>query len=366
MILNLLMSDRDSFLKVISFLDFDDLQNLCCTSPEFDQVLSSVSFRNWRSYISPMTKTFYINIICSNTTPVADEVSVGVAHGSSVTFFSLDSGTPICEVLIPGMIPFVHQIKKMQLTPEKFAVLVENSSSTRLLIFDRPDFQLSYEQTIPRRGISFKLLTSMLVFDGSQGSLGILNLSSHVELKFISDSVQPKVDYFDSNLMKTVVSCDDKMIVWSNQNFFVTKVIRREGAFKIAHGDMGVDATYSGTQVQLSNDIVATPALGIDPSIEIWNIESGMILLKINEIPEHYCLNFPFLNLEYNYGLNKVLDIDGVNPVTVRVFHDEGLDDGRQVEEEEKPVQQATITRFHHIIVGVNFSDLIVRSFLPK
>ena len=150
--------------------------------------------------------------------------------------------------------------------------------------------------------------------------------------------------------MKTVVSCNDKIVVWNNQNKVVTKVIKRMGALAIAHGDAEVITTYSGTQVQLSDDIVATPALGIDPSIEIWNIESGMVLLKINEVPPHYSFRFPFLNLEYTYGLNKVVDVDGVSSVTIRVFNDEGLHDGRQYEEEDKPEKQATITFSSHCI----------------
>ena len=365
MLLDLLRSSTDNLLRILPFLSFEDIQNLCLTSPDFDHFFSSVSFRMWKSQISPIKKIFNLNIICSDTVPVADEACIGVAHGSSVAFFSLTVGTPICEVSIPGMICFAHRITKMKLSPKKFAILVENSISTRMLIFDRPDFELSYELVIPGRGISVKLLPSFLVFSGPQGRLGILNFLPQF-LQYISDPVQPNVDSFDSNLMNTVVSSDYKIIVWSNKNLCITKVIQREGSIEVVNTDMGAVATYSGTEIQLSNDIVATPALGIDRRIEIWNIETGMLLLKINEDPDHYCLSFPFLNLEYNYGLNKVLDIYGSNPSTVRVFCDEGLNDDRQIETEEKPEQQVIITRFHHIILGATFSNLIVRSFLPK
>jgi hypothetical protein len=66
----------------------------------------------------------------------------------------------------------------------------------------------------------------------------------------------------DCDLLKTVVSCNDKILVWNNTNTVVTKVINRVGSLVSFHDVLGEVAMFAGTDIKLANDIVVTPALG--------------------------------------------------------------------------------------------------------
>jgi WD40 repeat protein len=372
MLLELLNANVYAFINVISKLETSDLLSLCKTSPELDSFISSTTLNSWKiDSFSPSQKTF---LLPTNQMPsifVADNAVVAIAEGPHVTFFSISSGLQVSQVTVPGVRPFGKQIEKMILTDDHLAVAVDDANRSRVLLFNRVQLTLSYEHVLRSRGASFKLHSSLMVVGDRLGHLGFLNLSTQGQMMFASDPRQATVHSLDCDQLKTVVSCDDKILVWNNTNTIVTKVINRG----TNHNDLvsQVYPIFGGTDIKLANDIVVTPALGADTGMEIWNINSGELVHRVEEEFLHYNLHFPILNLEYS-GRSRVLLLDDISPSIKRVFDDDMLNDIWPVDE--MPVKQTFITLFHHITLTANYNEhgnyeaggktkLIVRSFCP-
>ena len=259
----------------------------------------------------------------------------------------------------------------MSLTDDHLAVAVDDLIRSRVLLFNRVDLTLSYEHKLQSRGPSFKVHSSLLVVGNRLGHLGLLNLSTQGQMMFASDPRQVTVDSLDCDLLKTVVSCNDKILVWNNTNAVVAKVINRVGSLVSYHDDLGEVARFAGTDIKLANDIIVTPALGSETGMEIWNINSGELVHRVEEEFLHYSLHFPILNLEYS-GLSRVFLLDDISPTIKRVFNDDILNDSWP--DDGMPVKQTFITLFHHITLSGNYNEhgnyeagdmtkLIVQSF---
>ena len=369
MLLELLNADREAFINVISNLEKSDLSSMCKTCPELDSFISSTTLRSWKiaSFV-PSQKTFLLPTNQMPSAFVANEEVVAIAEGPQVTLFSISSGLQLSKVKIQGMRPLGQNIQKMGLTDDHLAVAVDDVICSRVLVFDRADLTLSYEHVLQSRGASFKVHSSLLVVGDRLGHLGLLNLSTQGQMVFARDPRQATVDSLDCDLLKTVVSCNDKILVWNNTNTVVTKVINRVGSLVSFHDDLGEVARFAGTDIKLANDIVVTPALGTGTGMEIWNLNSSELVHRVEEEFLHYSLHFPILNLEYS-GLSQVLLLDDKSPTIKRVFNDDMLNDIWP--DDGIPVKQTFITLFHHITLCGNYeaggmTKLIVRSFCPK
>ena len=378
MLLELLNANMDVFIHILSKLETSDIKSMCKTCPEFDSFISSVTLRNWKiESISPIQKTFLLPTDQMPSIFVANDEVLAIAQGPHVSFFSISSGLELSKVTIPGVRPFGKQIEKMSLTNDYLAVGVDLENRSRILLFNRADLTLSYEHVLPSIGGSFKLNSSLMVVGDRLGCLGFFNLSTQGQMMFATDSRQATVDALDCDLLKTVVSCNDKILVWNNTNTEVTKVINRVGSLVINHEDLGQVSSFAGTDIKLANEIVVTPALGSWPlltAIEIYDINTSNLIARVEENFLNYSLHFPILNLEYS-GKSKVILLDDVIPTIKRVFDDDMLNDIWS--DDEMPVKQTFVTQFQHITLTANYNEhgnyeaggktkLIVRSFCPQ
>ena len=358
MLLQLLNANIDAFLELASYLPNIDLLSLCDVSPEFNYVISSQPLKHWKLAGSPpLQQTFLLPIERMPSDIVADDQVVGLAVGHNVFFFSNSSGLLVSQFSIPWMYSYQQNIQKMCLNENLLALLVGST----LMLIDRDDMKLISEHALPSGGSTLTACSSVLVVGGGSGYLGFLTLPAQGQINFANDPRQAEVHSMDCDMVKTVVSFNDKILVWSNHEASVSKVIQRVGSLTVMYEGELV-ANYSGTALQLANDIVVTPALGVDAAIEVWNINTGDLVHRIEEHCLNFSLKFPYLNLEY-CGQSKVFDLDAPGrPELLRVFSDMVWPIDLEMDPYHHP-RHTVLTRFQHITVGYNLDES--GEFLP-